>query len=104
MTAEEIAVTLGEHGQRLKVSEHRIKDLEEEQKQIYELTASVKELAISVKNMVEEQKEQGERIKRLEEEPVDNVRLMKRTALTSAVSVIIGALITGIIVMLANYI
>lgn len=104
MTAEEVAVKFAQHEQRIKVSEHRISDLEEEQKQIYELTASVKELAISVKTMVEEQKEQGERIKRLEEEPADNIRLIKRTALTSAVSVVIGALVTGIIVMLVPYI
>ena len=36
MTNEEVAVKLANHENRLKVSEHRIEDLEESQKQIYE--------------------------------------------------------------------
>ena len=70
MTNEDVAVTLANHDNRIKVSEHRIEDLEESQKQMYDLTISVKELAMSVKSMVTEQKEQSERIKKLEEKEV----------------------------------
>ena len=80
MTNEEIAVTLANHDNRIRVSEHRIEDLEESQKQIYDLTISVKELAMSVKSMVEEQKKQSDRIKKLEDEPGDNWNTLKKLA------------------------
>ena len=46
---ETVAATFADHENRLKVSEHRIADLEETYKQIQELTISVKELTMSVK-------------------------------------------------------
>lgn len=66
---EQVAVSLAEHEQRLTVSEHRVKDLEAETKVIQELALSVRELAMNMKQMMEEQKEQGTRLKTLEEEP-----------------------------------
>lgn len=102
MTAEEIAVKLAEHDNRIRVSEHRIGDLEEQQKYIQELTISVKELAISVKNMVAEQKAQSERIKLLEDEPGKNWDSVKRTALTTITGVLAGALAAGLILLIAN--
>lgn len=104
MTGEEIAAKLAAHDNRLKVSEHRINDLEEQQKQIQELTIAVKELAMSVKNMVTEQKEHRDRIEKLESEPGQNWTNIKRTALTAIISVLAGAVVTGLIGMMANYI
>lgn len=103
MNGEEIAATLATHDNRLKVSEHRINDLEEQQKQIQELTIAVKELAMSVKNMVTEQKEQSDRIEKLESEPGQNWQNIKRTALTTIAGVLAGALATGLIGMMVNY-
>lgn len=104
MTTEEIAVTLTNHENRIKVSEHRIKDMEEAQKQIYELTISVKELAISVKSMVQEQKEQGERIDRLERVPAKKWQLVSKTITTAVLSAIGGAIGAGILVLLTIYV
>ena len=100
MTNEEVAVTLANHDNRIKVSEHRLDDLEASQKQIYDLTISVKELAISVKSMVEEQKEQGERIKKLESQPSENWNTLKKTILTSVISTLIGAVISALFLLL----
>ena len=100
MTNEEVAVTLANHDNRIKVSEHRIEDLEQSQKQIYDLTISVKELAMSVKSMVEEQKEQGERIKKLESQPSENWNTLKKTILTSVISTLIGAVISALFLLL----
>lgn len=97
MNAEEIAVKLANHDNRLKVSEHRINDLEESQKQIYDLTISVKELAMSVKSMVEEQKAQGERIDRLEAEPGEKWKFICQTIASAVLGVIGGALGAGIL-------
>lgn len=96
MTNEEIAAKFADHENRIKVSEHRISDLEESQKQIQELTISVKELAMSVKSMVEEQKEQGTRIKKLEEEPGKKWDLFTKTILTSIISVVVGAVLSAL--------
>lgn len=104
MTGEEIAAKIAEHDNRIRVSEHRIEDLEEQQKQIQELTISVKELAISVKNMVSEQKAQGERIKQLEDEPGKNWNNVKKTVLTTIAGIVAGALATGLMFLIANYI
>lgn len=55
MTNEEVAATLAEHSNRIKVSEHRIDDLKEKTDRIESLTLSVQKLAISVEAMAKEQ-------------------------------------------------
>ncbi len=101
MTNEEIAIKLTNHDNRIKVSEHRINDLEESQKQIYNLTISVKELAMSVKNMVEEQKEQSGRLKQLESKPVKKWESVSDTIISTIVGTIAGALAAGILALIA---
>jgi hypothetical protein len=68
------------------------------------LTVSVKELAINMKNMLEEQRLQGERIKRLEAEPANTWKNMKQTAFNTIVGVVAGALAVGLIVLIAHFI
>lgn len=99
MTNEEVAVTLAKHENRIKVSEHRIKDLEDTQKRIHELTVSVKEIAVSVRSMVTEQKEQGERIKKLEEEPVEKWNILTKTIITGIVSALVGAVMSALFLL-----
>lgn len=101
MTTEEIAATFANHENRLKVSEHRINDLEDAQKQIYDLTISVKELAMSVKNMVEEQKEQSVRLKKLESKPAKKWESASDTFLNAAIGTLAGALVAGAIYLMA---
>lgn len=78
---------------RAKVQDHRIKDLEDTVKQIQDLSISIKELAINMKNMLEEQKKQGERLSKLEQEPADRWNNMMETIFNT----FLGALIGGII-------
>ena len=89
-----------EFSKRMEEEHHRqnkrITDLEKEQKQIYALTISVKELAMSVKSMVEEQKEQSERIKQLEEKPVKRWDSIITTIITSIVSFAVGAVLAAL--------
>lgn len=97
MNNEDVAVMLANHDNRIKVSEKRIADLERVQGQIQELTVSVKEMAISLKTMVEEQKEQSQRIKALEEAPVqrwkDSTKALFNALLGSIGTAIGGALL-----------
>ena len=99
MTNEEIAIKLTNHDNRIKVSEHRIDDLEESQKQMYDLTISVKELAMSVKNMVDEQREQSERIKKLEEKPGKRWDLIVTSAITTVVGALVGAAMSALFLL-----
>ena len=55
----------------------RLTNVEEMLKRYTEMAISVEKLAISVENMVEEQKKQGARLERLENEPADNWKHLK---------------------------
>lgn len=104
MTDEEIAVALKGHDHEIGSLKHRMDSQEKQSEVIQQLALSVKELAFNMRNMAEEQKEQGERLKKLENEPAERWNSAKKTAFTTIVSVIAGALATGLIVMLAQYI
>ena len=53
-------------------------------------------------DMLAEQKEQSKRIQRLEEEPGDAWRELKKKALDTVVGIVVGALATGLIYMIAQ--
>ena len=103
MTNEEIAVKLAEHNKEIGSLKHRATDLEEQNKTIQELALSVKELAINMRSMMEEQKEQGGRLDALEKEPAERWNSAKRSAFTTIVSVVAGALATGLLIMIGQY-
>ena len=98
----ETAKLLANHEQRIVGVEHRVKDLEEMQQSMNNLIRSVDKLAYNMEGMLKEQKEQGERLKKLESEPAEHWSSMKRTAFTTIVSVIAGALATGFLLMIAQ--
>lgn len=92
--------------QRLHDEEHRqnrrIELLEESVKSIQELTISVHTLAHDMKQMLEEQREQGNRLDQLEQEPADAWKRVKTTIITAILSTIAGGLATGLIFVLAR--
>ena len=80
----------------------RLELLEESVKYIQDLTVSVHMLAHDMKQMLEEQKEQGKRLDKLEQEPADAWKQVKTTIITAIVSTIAGGVATGLIIMLAH--
>lgn len=68
----------------------RIKHLEEQTKTITDLAVSVKELAISVKHMAETQKEQGEKLEKLEGRDGEMWRKIVGYVITAIVGMVIG--------------
>ena len=104
MQDEEIAVTLAEHGKEIGSLKHRTKDLEEQNTVILELALSVRELALNMKNMMEEQKSQGARLEKLENEPAERWNSAKKTAFTAIISTLAGGLAVGLIMMIAQYV
>lgn len=103
MEDSEIAVRLENHEGRIVGAERRLKDLEKESQSIHELVLSVNKLAINMENMLTEQKEQGERLRKLENEPAERWNNAKKTAFTSIVSTVAGALAVGLIMLLAQF-
>jgi len=79
----------------------RIALIEEDTKAIHRLTTSIEKLVIQMQDMLAEQKEQSKRIKRLEE-PGDAWRELKKKALDTVVGIVVGALATGLIYMIAQ--
>lgn len=69
MTDEEIAVRLEGHEHEIGSLKYRMKGQEEQTKTIQDLVVSVKELALNMRTMMEEQKDQGNRLEKLEQEP-----------------------------------
>lgn len=80
----------------------RIDQLEENIKVIQELTISVHTLAHDMKQMLEEQKDQGERLDKLEQEPANTWKTVKTTIITAIISAAAGSLVTGLIFLLAQ--
>ena len=89
---------------RSKSNQRRIDDIEKKVDTIQSLTISVNKLAVNMEQMLNEQKKQREDIDALKSEPAKQWNSMKRTAFTTIVSVIAGALAVGLVGMIANYI
>ena len=82
----------------------RIKEMEEIMKSTQELTISVHTLAHDMKQMLDEQKEQGERLDKLEAAPAEQWDSMKRTVFNTVIGAGAGAFATGVIYMMAQFI
>lgn len=78
----------------------RIDQLEENIKVIQELTISVHTLAHDMKQMLDEQREQGTRLDKLEQEPANAWKTVKSTLLTALIGTVVGSLVTGLGVLI----
>ena len=75
---------------------NRIKLLEDNVKKITDLTVSVEKIAINMAIMVEELKKQGERLEKLETEPAEESKQIKKTFITTIISTIIGLVVGSV--------
>ena len=98
----EILVTLENHTTRLVNVEEHIKQLDNITSSIQDLSLAVNKLAINMESMLTEQREQGSRIKVLEEKPLKTVDDIKKTIITVIVSGVGGALISALISILVK--
>ena len=80
----------------------RIALIEEEARETRRLAASVEKLAVQMQDMLAELKEQGERIRSLEEEPADAWKAVKKKALDTGAGIITSALTAGLISLIAQ--
>lgn len=73
---------------------HRIDKLENLTEQLSDMAASIKVMAVSLQGMQAEQKEQGERLKKIEEEPVDKWNSLVKTIITVVTTAFVTYLLT----------
>lgn len=97
MEESKILIKLNDHDHEIGSIKHRVKEIEDKQETINTLASSVNELAINMRYMVEEQKEQGERLKKLETEPVESIKYYKRLIIGTTITTILGLVIGAII-------
>lgn len=73
---------------------HRIDKLEKIADQLTDMAASIKVMAVSMQGMQAEQKEQGERLKKIEEEPADKWNSLVKTAITVIATAVVTYMLT----------
>lgn len=78
----------------------RIQLLEDNVREINALTVSVEKMAVNMENMLVEQKKQGERLEKLEQEPAEAHKQIKMSVITALISAVVGAVVTAIIMIL----
>ena len=100
MSPEEIAVKIEGHEHEIKSLKHRMELQEEESKSIRELAISLEKIALSTEHIMQEQKKQGERLEKLEKEPVEIHNKIKMSVITAVISAIVGSAIGAVLVLL----
>lgn len=72
---------------------HRIDKLENLTEPLSDMAASIKVMAVSLQGMQAEQKEQGERLKKIEEEPADKWNSLVKTIVTVIATAVVTYLL-----------
>lgn len=78
----------------------RISVIENTIQQINSLTISVERMATNMEHMLEVLKNQGDRLDKLESEPVETGKQIKMAIITSAISTVVGAAVGAALVLL----
>ena len=87
---DDIERTVIELDQRSKSNTKRLDRLEKTTEAVQELATSVKLMAQSLDNMADEQKRQGQRLEKLEQQPADRWNTIIKTMLTAVISALAG--------------
>lgn len=78
----------------------RLDKVEDKQESFNELVICVKELAFNMKQMTEVQKQQNERLEKLEQEPLDNAKFIRREVIKTVISVLVGGFVGALLALL----
>lgn len=97
-----------QYNQRMEDEHHRMNRrigiMEENYKQLNDLTSSVKMQTMTLDNISKKVDKQGEQIDKIVNEPANQARRVKEKAIDTAVGIVVGALVVGIIFLIAQYI
>lgn len=86
--------------QRVRVCEKRLDKVEKVAESINKVNLSLQKLTITTDNLVEVVKTQNQRLKAIEEKPIQDFEKLKSGALTKIGSVIGGAIILVLVVVI----
>lgn len=100
MTDNQVELKLNDHEHEIKSIKHRVTDIEKKQGEIETLALSVNKLAINMEHMLNEQKEQGRRLQRLESEPAETAKYYRRTIVTAIITTFAGAIIGAVLALI----
>lgn len=90
---QNILLQLNDHANAIKSMTECIKKIEEKQSEMDELIKSVNELAFNMKHMIEEQIKQGNKLEKLEQAPLESMKLYKRQLFNAIISALAGLLV-----------
>ena len=97
-----------QYSQRMEDEHHRqnrrISILEENQKQLTELTICVRNQTQTLDVMSKKVDKQGEKLEKIVNEPITQMQRIKEKAIDTAVGIIVGALVVGIVLLVSQYI
>ena len=97
-----------QYSQRMEDEHHRqnrrISNLEENYKQLMELTLCVKTQTMTLDTISKKVDKQGEQIEKIINEPINQVHRVKEKAIDTAVGIVVGALVVGIVLLISQYI
>ena len=96
MIQEEIAVRIEAHEHEIKSLKHRMDSQEEESKSLQKLVVSVEKIALSTEHIMQEQEEQGNRLKALEDRDGEMWRNLTKYLITAIAGIIVGFMLRQI--------
>lgn len=97
MTPEQIAVQFEHDKQEIKSLKHRMDECEQQQTILHKLVTTVEKLALNMEYMAKEQNQQGERLEKLEREPIEEHKHYKRLIIGCIITGVVGALVGAVI-------
>jgi len=109
--SKEIVERLVKTEERTKSNTHRLDKLESLVNEIHTMTNTMVQLVEEVKHINETVRSLDDRMEQMdgridvmEHEPLNDLNMYKRTAITAIISTVAGALATGIVVVISNFV
>lgn len=97
---EEHVKTLVKHSEEIGSLKHRMDNAEKKFDSIESLTLSINKLAVNMEYMCKEQMEQGKRLEKLENTPLEDARYYKRQILSCIITALVGAVIGALLALI----
>ena len=100
MSNEELIIEVTNNKKDIQSLKERMTKVEENANVMIELCKNVEKMAINMEHMAQEQKEIKERVTKIENEPAEEYRHIRRTIITSIVTAIVGAILGALIALI----
>ena len=96
VTRHEYMERIGRSDDKMHSLDRRLSKVEELSDKLGEMAVTMQGMLVTLQNMQKEQTEQGERLRKIEEEPADNWRKFVWTAFACVVTGVVGFLLAKV--------